>query len=615
MHRPKRPSVPAVMCAVVGLIALSCKDDRNLDSAVTSTGMPAATVSQPPPRVSPGERTSTNNNSQPVHSGVLVYGLEADTATPWAPYRASCSASCRAVLKSISDPLFSEDPHGDPVPVLVDSLAHNADYTHWTLHIRNGITFHDGTPLDAAAVEFNIESCQHSPLTGPAFAAIDRVEASGQDVIVTTKSGGWAALPAHFGDHTPCGFMFSPTWLASLPDIPQRTVGLPIYDAALAATPADGDPTAPVGLGAFQLESYTPGNGNTTRVVRNPDYWRGPQGITGEDLPYLDGIEFIVAVDEQTRSIALRSRQFDLMMTANGDTIRQFLDDDDLKVDASTSFGDTTYILLNVATGDDDPTGVNTASPLLNINCRRALAHAIDLERYSHERTAGLAPPANGPFPPGAVGYLDDTGYPTYDIPAARDAMDICVSELGTDRITINLTTTNDPFNVESNELIAAMWADAFSDTVDVTITPLEQGQFIGLLLTGKFHAVDVRNHNGSDPDEQRYWWSSGTTRPIGELALNFGRVRDPAIDAALDTIRSDPNPDDRRAAAEAINRRFGAQVWNLWLTWSLWAIIQQPYVNGVPDNLLPDGTDGIGLAYLGLHNINQMWCTNGICQ
>ena len=344
---------------------------------------------------------ASEDNGEPVKGGTLVYGLEADSANPWAPYRTSCATSCRAIFKAISDPLFSEDPDGAPVGYLVESFEPNADYTEWTLNIRDGITFHDGTPLDGAAVKFNIESCQYSPLTGSSFVTIDTVTASGQDVVITTK-GPWVGLPTAFLDYDPCSFMFSAEWLGSLEDIPQRNEAAPVYDAALAATPADGDAAQPVSLGAFKYVSYTPGNGNTFESVRNDDYWRGPNGITGEDLPYLDGIDFVVAVDADSRTNATRSGQFDLMMTANGDTINQFLDDDDFKVDSSAKFGDTGYTLLNTATGDADPEGQNADNPLLNVNCRRALALAIDSERWSEERTAGLFPPANGPFPPGS---------------------------------------------------------------------------------------------------------------------------------------------------------------------------------------------------------------------
>jgi peptide/nickel transport system substrate-binding protein len=302
-------------------------------------------------------------------------------------------------------------------------------------------------------------------------------------------------------------------------------------------------------------------------------------------------------------------------MTANGDTLSQFLDDESFKVDSSGKFGDTVYIMLNTATGAQDPEGKNANSPLLNLDCRKALAGAIDKDRWTQERYAGLVPPANGPFPPGSVGYLKDSGLPKFDVATAQADMDKCLAALKTDHIEFAYNTTNDPFNVESNQLVEAMWTDAFGDKVKVTTTPIEQGQYIGLALVGSFQALGWRSHFGSDPDQQRVWWQSAGASPIGQLALNFGRFTDPVIDKSFDTIKSNPDPAARKAAAEDINKEFGAKVWNIWLAWVLWAIIQQPYVNGVQDNKLPDGTDGIGLAFLGLHNINQMWCDNGKCE
>ena len=46
-----------------------------------------------------------------------------------------------------------------------------------------------------------------------------------------------------------------------------------------------------------------------------------------------------------------------------------------------------------------------------------------------------------------------------------------------------------------------------------------------------------------------------------------------------------------------------------------LWGIIEQPYVNGTESNQLPDGTKGIGLAFAGRHQVNQMWCDDGNCE
>ena len=114
-------------------------------------------------------------------------------------------------------------------------------------------------------------------------------------------------------------------------------------------------------------------------------------------------------------------------------------------------------------------------------------------------------------------------------------------------------------------------------------ITPIEQGQYIGLALTGAFQAFGWRNHSGIDPDQQRVWWQSSASAPIGALALNFGRFKDAEIDAALETIKTNRRPGrpqgGRRGDQQALRRRRCTTCGRLWV---LWGIITQPYVNGV---------------------------------
>ena len=580
------PSIPEVDATVAPATTIEAATDETTgDTTEETTADTEGTTDEETPEVSAGVRTS-EDNGEPVKGGTLVYGLEADTANGWAPYRSSLATSGYIPIASVTDSLFALTDDGEVVGNLVETFEANEDYTQWTMHLREGITFHDGSPFDAEAVKFNMDSCIYSPLAGPALTTIESVEASGMDVTVNIRGGPWVALPNYF--IAGCGYQMSAEWLKTLPDIPQRQPENPAYDAELAATPADGDPAAPVGLGAFTFESYTPGNGNAFRAVRNDDYWRGPNGVTGEDLPYLDAIEAVAAVDEDSRSNGLRGGDFDMMMTANADTISQFIDDDAFKLDSSTRFGETGFAMLNHAAGALDPAGENATSPLLNVHCRRALAHAIDQERYVQERGAGLVPVANGPFPPGSLGYLEDPGYPAYDLDAARSEMDTCLEELGTESISFSYNTTNDPFNVESNTLIISMWTDAFGDQVEAQITPIEQGQYIGLALVGAFNAMGARNYSGSDPDIQRLWWQSSSALPVGSLALNFGRIQDPAMDEQLNILKSNPDEEARRAAAEEVNRIFGEQVYNWWLSWILWGMVQQPYVNGVQRHDLP---------------------------
>ena len=581
-------------------------DDTTADDA----GSPSVKDRELPP----GERHVEDDEGEPVKGGDLVFGIEADSANPWAPYRTSCATACYVMITSVSDALFTATDDGAVAPMLVESYEPNADATEWTLKIRDGIKFHDGTPLDGAAVEFNMESCQYSSLTGAAYLWIEDISSTGQTVTIKTKAP-YAAMPRQFTERQ-CAYMFSPTWLKSLEDIPQRNDKLPIYDAALAATPATGDPSKPIGLGAYKFDSYSPGNGNSFKLSRNEDYWRGPTGITGEQLPYLDSVEGVVAVDIDGRSNGLRSGQFDIIHTSNGDSIKQFEEDDAFETIATSLFGDTGYIMLNAAEGPEtDPQGLNAKSPLLNVHCRTALAAATDVDRYIEERDAGLTLKADGPFGPGVLGYMEDSGYPTYDPERAKTEFAQCLAELGTDRIEFTFNTTNDPFNVESNTLIISMWQEVLGDAVQAKITPIEQGQYIGLALTGTFQAFGWRNHGGIDPATQAYWWQSTSSAPIGSLALNFGRFKDPDMDAALDAVKQETDPATRKAAAEEVNKLFGEKVYNLWLSWALWGIIEHPYVNGLESNVLPDGGNGVGLAFSGRHQMNQIWCDGGKCE
>jgi len=520
------------------------------------------------------------------------------------------------LLKAISDPLFMADKDGKIAPYLVKTSEHSADFKTWTFTIRDGITFHDGTPLDGAAVKYNMDVCRFSALTGPAYGHIADVSASGQTVTVSLKIPD-ASLPALYRDEV-CGYMFSPKWMRTLDSNPLRKLDPSQVD------PPTGKQTEPVGVGPFVFKSYTSGNGNSFIATKNPNYWRKADG-----LPYLDEVEFVVAVDIQSRSNGLRSGQFNIIHTANSDESAKFDEErDKFNVISANAYGETSYILLNVANGDNptlaaltgkpsvpmDPDSKNASSPLLKLSCRKALAEAIDTDRYVQEREAGITKPANGPFPPGSLGYLDDSGYPHFDLDAARADMDTCLSEIGKPVAEFTFNTTNDPFNVESNQLIVSMWQEAFGNKIKTSVTPVEQGQYIGLALAGTFDAFGWRNHGGVDPNEQYYWWVPATASPIGQLALNFGRFQDKVIADNLTALRATDDPAKRKAAAEAINKEFGSQVYNWWLYWTLWTIAANPKVHNLTNLKFPDAADTSLPVVSGKHQLAQVWCDGGNC-
>ena len=291
-----------------------------------------------------------------------------------------------------------------------------------------------------------------------------------------------------------------------------------------------------------------------------------------------------MAVDIDSRSNGVRSGQFDIIHTSNADNIKQFLEDDEFETIATSLYGDTNYMMLNVAEGEIDPNGDNAASPLLNVHCRRALAHATDLERLIEERDAGLTLMANGPFGPGMLGYLEDTGYPQYDPDAALEEFETCKTELGVDTIEFTFNTTNDPFNVETNTLVISMWTDDLrrrdpGDDHAHRAGPVHRPRADRHVQ--RVRLAQPRRHRPGDPGVLVGEHVVGADRHAGpELrALQRpGHGRPVRRSSRATPIRPPVRPPPRTSTAL---RRAGVQPV---ARWALWAIIEQPYVNGVGD-------------------------------
>jgi peptide/nickel transport system substrate-binding protein len=512
-------------------------------------------------------KTTTETGGTPKPGGKLVYGLEADTSSPWTPQNAVCAISCHMVMRSVFDTLTLPNEKTEVEGNLLESFDHNADFTEWTLHVRPGITFHDGTPLDAAAVSDNLNRHLKSFLTAKALGDVESVTTTGpMDVLVKTKRS-WSGFPLFLSGQV--GYVASPKWLAEVDKDPAKA-------------------TEPVGTGPFVFVSYTPGKNFVAK--KNPNYWR-------KGLPYLDEIEYRFIPDVDARENALKAGDLDIMHTSNGEVINEMRGDSKFNLIESKKYGETSYVLLRV---DDSP----EAGPLHDIRIRKAMAMSVPRDQYTEARTRGVSEPANGPFPPGTIGYLKDTGYPDYDLEGAKKLVKEYEAENGPAKITI--TTTNDPFNLVSYQLESSYWKQA---GIDVTIKQVEQGQFIVDALKGDIQAFGWRNHAGFDPDVQNYWWDSSAALPTGQLALNFGRMKDEVIDHNLDIIRTSNDPAEREKAAEAINRRFGSQVYNIWEWWTVWGLVYGKDVHDVGSYELPSGNQAIfGAGIGGTHQVAQIW-------
>ena len=506
----------AVIGALVtmALVAAACSDKKEQQSVVSD----AATTDA----AGPSETTvpvltvpPTEPQAKPQLGGTLRIAGEAEVGAPWTPALVQCDSYCYMRAFSFYDPLTVIDYDLQWRPYLAESIEPNRDFTVWTIKVRKGIKFHDGTPLDADAVIYNLNETAKSFLTGPAI--LDYARTPEGDVVTekvdkrtfklfTGRNGDindplpWPLLP--YGLSKQIGFMASPKWLQAVKD-------------------GKGDAAKPVGTGPFKLQSYSPGD--KLVVARNENYWMDDDD--GQQLPYLDKIEFRVIPDAQVRTQALESGDVDLIATSDGRALSSLTQNDDFETELQDEYTETSHILLHL-----------TKPALQSKQVRCALAQALDRDALIDVVQAGFFDKANGPFSPGQEGYLADTGFPEYDPEAAAAAIEEYEADNGPVSVRYMTTATN------TTKLQAEFVADAWKQVgVDAEITQVEQSELIVNAITGSdvFEAFGWRNHGGQFVDQQEYWWTKRTVSPDGSIGLNFARMRDDVIEKNLRIARS----------------------------------------------------------------------------
>ncbi|NMD23955.1 MAG: hypothetical protein GYA65_07215, partial [Actinobacteria bacterium] len=335
---------------------------------------------------------------------------------------------------------------------------------------------------------------------------------------------------------------------------------------------------------------YRPGE--VFSMTKNPDYWNAP-------YPYLDAIEFRPIADGLNRRDALKSGTVDLIHTTNAESILEFRDNpDEFPMVEITNNAETAYTLLHAT---------QEGSPLTDVRIRCALAWASDEQLLIDTIGGGLNQIAYGPFSPTQVGYLESTGFPeAQDMAKAQELIAEYKAEFP-GPLSLSLATTTDQTNLTIAQQQQQWWTEAGID--EVTIDQIDQANYIVTALLGNFQVFQWRNHGGFDLDQQYIWWHSKAAPPVGELALNFGRIRDPQLDALLDENRASTDAARKKEIAEEVNLLFGTQCYDIWGSYTIWGVAGKPSVHGVTLFPLPDGSNApFGAGFAGTFYPMTLW-------
>jgi peptide/nickel transport system substrate-binding protein len=583
-QRHRRGRLLAVAAVSLGLVAGACskKDDASTDATTATTEAATESTTAGGTATTVAETTPTTEAvKDPVMGGTLIVSGEAEAANPWTPGAMQCDSYCQQRARSFYDPLISLNSDLELSGWLVDTFEANADYTEWTFTLRSGIKFHDGTDLDAAAVVRNLQEAGTGLLLSAAITDFGKnpdgtlaIEATGPlTFTIKTGKGGdlsqprpWPNLPASLSGQL--GLIASPTWL----------------DAVKAGT---GDPTMAVGTGPFIVESFSPRD--KLVVKRNPNYWMKDE--KGNQLPYLDSIEYRVIEDSETAGSALENGDIDIFSTSSAVVISKFRGmADEFPMVEQDTLAETNYILIDL----DKP------GNLQNKDFRCALNKAIDRQELIDLTADGILQVANGLFSPGQEGYMEDNGTDTsQDVEGAKALIEKFKSENPGAELTVKYGTTVTAINAQVAELLQGYWAEI---GVDTEIIQVPQDQFITKALFGdpEFFMYGWRNHAGTSIDSQYFWWHSSAAAPDGQLALNFGRVRDPIVDENLEAARSELDATKRNEFAQNVNKQMAAECYQFANSWTLWGTPRKASIQGLNTLVLPDGSkarDGAGFS------------------
>lgn len=483
----------------------------------------------------------------PVDGGLLVYGLNAETSSLH-PYVGQWNSSAYTMANTIYDPLAAVGEDGIVRPYLAKSITSNDDFTVWTIELRDGVQFHNGESLDADAVVMNINASKESALIGAGFVTMQDVQPVEEMKVEVTFSEPWSTFAAALTLQP--GYMAAPAMLAA-------------EDAAT---------TEPIGTGPFKFEERVPGD--ETRVVKNADYWQ-------EGLPHLDEVVFKIASDTTARGSALTSGDLAAIEVMDNALLKTMVDmEEQGSVQLFTTAGQET---------DESVIALNTTKePFDDPVARQALAYAIDQETIAEQAYDGMYPPAWGNFEEGSPYYIsrEEAGYPEPNADRARELATQYQTDNGTP-LSFTFLAGSDPTLLS----IAQYLQQTLNDVgIEMKIEAGESASIITRVITGDYQASTFGMWSTPNLDKG-YPFIATDPVDVG-ISLNYTKLVDPELMAAMDEARATDDPAKQNEAWAKAQKRMAANLDRIFLVHPRYAIAANERVHGFTKATFPDSNE-----------------------
>jgi peptide/nickel transport system substrate-binding protein len=490
--------------------------------------------------VLPATTARVSQGASPTGGGTAVDAIAADPGRLMP--NASASAVALQVERTIFTPLFYTDSAGKLQPGLAATIPTfqnggiSRDGLTYTFHLRPGLQWSDGQPLDARDVDFSWKTWLDDAFPAYSTAGFDQIKSTS----VSTDS-----LSITFHLSAPYAPFIS-AWTDQVFPLPRHILaGLPV--AQIASGPFAFQPS--IGSGPFVIATRKP----TDNIVevRNPYYYQAGK-------PHLDRLIFKVMTDPTAIDAALQIGTIDSAWSLDAD-----------HTDLSHTISGYTWITGTAPAVEEGLLNVQHPA-LADVRVRQALEFGLDRAAMVHDVWHNQAPLLGSDQPP-AVFSFDPAvqPYPFEPSTAAR-LLGEAGWTLGADGyrhknghlLSLNWSTTGDLWRVRG-AAIAQQNYEALG--IDLRIILYPPATFFNQVLPGgNYDIAEFSNGFAYDPDPTILSaFGSDQAPPRG---LNWGHYANPAYDRLIRSEESTPNPAQRKATfaqmQEAMNRDLPA----LWL-------------------------------------------------
>ena len=446
-----------------------------------------------------------------ARNGTLIYAQSEDPKT-LDPINTDIAESVHVITNVFDTLVTYHDETSGIVPALAEKWETSEDSLAWTFHLRRGVKFHDGTPLNSAAVKTSFERLifdvpgysavlDKDPPAGDkrrpthpfvydqarpyqsAYAMIRGIETPDEHTVIFRLSSPSAVFLSNLAMF--CASIVSPTALEKLgPDFADR----------------------PVGTGPFQVVKWS--RDEQLVLKRFDGHWRGPAK--------LEHVIFVPVRESATRLQRLERGEIDLADNLSPAELAILAKRPGMTVQEVDGMN-VCYLSMQT----EKP-------PLDNLKVRQAIALAIDKPELIQVGYSGHAEPAKSMVPPTMWGYHGNLVDRPFDPAAARTLLAEASQESGFSLpLKLSLAIPNQARTYMPRPIeMADFLKDALADVgIEVSVVGRDVNQHFEALMAGQ-HELGLAGWNSDNADPDNFLYSLLDPDNISDSGNNLSRWR-----------------------------------------------------------------------------------------